>query len=334
MALLVAELCVGSVTLSAHAEERISPEARAYFKNGVELLQADPPNYQDAYYQFKLAYEKSQSWKVLGNYGLCAVKLERDGEALSSYTEYLRRGGDQIDADERQAIERDMLLIKGNGSTVELTSKLAEFDIQDSRSGSTVGSQSYPFTGGKLTLFLRAGAHRLTATAKDGRSLTWEVNLQPGRTVSHDFDFDAPPTSSTAPEAGAVQSQNSVAPAEPPAQGRGLQIAGFVTAGVGVLALGGGVVTGLMAKSKESDATGACDANKVCPTAAESSFDDAASLARTTNILLIGGGVLTAAGLGMVVFGRPSSEAPKAARVTLVPVLSSNAGGVFASGRF
>jgi hypothetical protein len=98
--------------------------------------------------------------------------------------------------------------------------------------------------------------------------------------------------------------------------------------------LGGGVVTGLMAKGKESDATGACNADKVCPTAAESSFDDAASLARMTNILLIGGGVLGAAGLGMIVFGRPSSEAPQAARVTLVPVLSSGAGGVFASGRF
>jgi hypothetical protein len=246
----------------------------------------------------------------------------------------LRRGGDQIDADERQAIERDMLLIKGNGSTVELTSKIADLDVQDSRSGSTVASQSYALTGGKLALFLRAGAHRLIATAKDGRSLSWEVTLQPGRTVAHEFDFDAPPTSSAAAEVAAAPAQGVAAPTSGPSQGRGLQIAGFVTAGVGVLALGGGVVTGLMAKGKESDATGACNADKVCPTAAESSFDDAASLARMTNILLIGGGVLGAAGLGMIVFGRPSSEAPQAARVTLVPVLSSGAGGVFASGRF
>src|ERR1041384_2551839 len=75
------------VSGSARAQEKISDEAKLYFKNGVELIQQSPPNYQDAYYQFKLAYEKSGSWKVLGNLGLCALKLERDGEALPAYTD-------------------------------------------------------------------------------------------------------------------------------------------------------------------------------------------------------------------------------------------------------
>src|SRR5262245_6642638 len=89
----------------AHAKEQISEEARAYFRNGVELLQATPPNYQDAYYQFKLAFDKSNSWKVLGNMGLCAVNLERDGEALRYYDDYLKRGGKDINKEERAAIE-------------------------------------------------------------------------------------------------------------------------------------------------------------------------------------------------------------------------------------
>ena len=103
----------------ASAEEAISEEAKLYFRNGVELIQGSPPNYQDAYYQFKLAYEKSKSWKVLGNLGLCSFKLERDGEALDAYNEYLKSGGNEIDPEERKALERDVLVITGNSAARE-----------------------------------------------------------------------------------------------------------------------------------------------------------------------------------------------------------------------
>ncbi|HEY3666905.1 MAG TPA: hypothetical protein VGL19_12920, partial [Polyangiaceae bacterium] len=96
---------------AARADEPISEDAKLYFKNGVELIQSQPPNYQDAYYQFKLAYEKSHSWKVLGNFGLCAFKLERDGEAIQYYTDYLKGGGNDVDPDERAALRRDLLVL-------------------------------------------------------------------------------------------------------------------------------------------------------------------------------------------------------------------------------
>jgi hypothetical protein len=106
---------LGTASL-ASAEETISEEAKLYFRNGVELIQSNPPNYQDAYYQFKLAYEKSKSWKVLGNLGLCSFKLERDGEALDAYNQYLKSGGNDIDPEERKALERDVLVITGNSA--------------------------------------------------------------------------------------------------------------------------------------------------------------------------------------------------------------------------
>ncbi len=89
---LTSAVCAGVMLFNsaAHAADAISEEAKAYFKNGVELIQEQPPNYQDAYYQFRLAYEKSKSWKVLGNLVLCSFKLERDGEAIQYYTDYLK----------------------------------------------------------------------------------------------------------------------------------------------------------------------------------------------------------------------------------------------------
>lgn len=336
--LLVLGLSMMSAPIPARAEEKISPEARAYFRNGVELLQTDPPNYQDAYYQFKLAFEKSQSWKALGNLGLCAVKLERDGEAISFYDEYLRRGGKQIDKEEREAIERDLLLIKGNGATLELTSKVGNLKIKDSRTGSSAAPQTHEMTDGKKSIFVRAGVHRLTATGTDGRSLVWEASVEPGSTTSHEFDFDAPVD--TAPEQAAATPGQPRAPEPPPpvakpSHNSTVATIGFVAGGAGLLTLGGAVVTGLMAKSKETTAKEGC-VGRSCPASAEPLIQEAADLAKTSTILYITGGAVTAIGVGLVIIGYASSSSNEqaASGVTLVPVLTGNAGGLFATGRF
>src|SRR5688500_17150441 len=100
MVTLGAAVCAVS---SAHASQ---DAAKRYFQNGVDLITAAQPNYQDAYYQFQLAYQESNSsWKVLGNLGLCALKLERDQEAVTYYEQYLQKGGSDIAAEERHAIE-------------------------------------------------------------------------------------------------------------------------------------------------------------------------------------------------------------------------------------
>jgi hypothetical protein len=342
LSLVLLTLLLG--TTPARAEEKISDEAKLYFRNGVELIQSNPPNYQDAYYQFKLAYEKSRSWKVLGNLGLCALKLERDGEALDAYNEYLKSGGKEVDAEERKALERDTLLISGNTAIVNLTSSVVDADLVDTRAGSSVPPQTYKFAGGNLSLRLRAGSHSLTATSSDGKRETWEVSVTPGRVLEHRFDFAAP---APAPAAVAPPPQPAAAPApaaspQPSSGGSGLRTAGFVTAGVGAAALVAGVITGVLSKSAESDATGACNADNVCPTSAEEDFDSAASLATMTNVFLIAGGVLATAGVGMIVFGGKSGgeshagpASPKGPpRLRLSPLVAADGAGLVASGAF
>ena len=332
-------------TTAAHAEDKISDEAKLYFKNGVELIQASPPNYQDAYYQFKLAYEKSNSWKVLGNLGLCALKLERDGEALEAYTNYLKGGGKQVDSEERKAMERDSLLISGNTSIVSVTSDVGDATVIDARAGSSVPPQSYKLAAGALSLRLRPGSHAVTASTSDGKQLRWDINITPGQTLEHRFEFNAsvapaavvappvapPPAAAPPPPPPAEQG------AEPKKGGSGLRTVGFVALGVGGAAIIGGVVTGLMAKSSESSATDQCK-NKVCPTAAEADFDSASSLATMTNVLFIGGGVLAAAGVTLVlVGGKGGSEPAKPAslhHLELTPAVAANGAGLFARGSF
>ena len=324
----------------AFGEQAISDQAKLYFGNGVDLLQSSPPNYQDAYYQFKLAYQESNSWKVLGNLGLCALKLERDGEAFQYYTEYLQKGGNDIDPGERSALEREMLLITGNSAVVALTASADGSELVVSRGGSSAPPQAYKFDGDSLSLRLRVGTHTLTATATDGRRRTWEVSISPGQEVSHHFDFDS---KEEAPAArGGERGESRVRES-----GGTLRTVGFVVTGVGAAALMGGAITGILAKNKEGEATDGCYPDtdpqgrpvQRCPEDGKAALASADDLAKTTNYLLIGGGVLAAAGITMIIFGGPvevnsASVARPVRTLRLEPVLSPRVAGLFASGSF
>ena len=73
-------------TRDARADVPISQEAREHFTAGVNLLQ-DPAGarIEEAYREFKTAYAASPSYKILRNLGLCAMRLERDQEAIEAY---------------------------------------------------------------------------------------------------------------------------------------------------------------------------------------------------------------------------------------------------------
>lgn len=233
-------LAFAACLLAPHGAFGAQDTAKRYFQNGVDLITAAQPNYQDAYYQFQLAYRESgQSWKVLGNLGLCALKLERDQEAVGFYEQYLKKGGNEIAAEERAAIEQDLLLLKGNLATVRISSPVQELKIVDRRAGSSAPAQSYSLKGGALELELRAGNHTITATSGDKR-LAWDVVLEPKMVTEHVFDFDAP-VAEPAPAAPPAATPTADAAAPPPAprsSGPNLRIPGFISLGVGAVGLG------------------------------------------------------------------------------------------------
>jgi hypothetical protein len=74
----------------------------------------------------------------------------------------------------------------------------------------------------------------------------------------------------------------------------------------------------------------------VCPESAQSKFDSAKSLATLSNVFMIGGGALTAAGIGMVIFGGHKTEPAKSAAVTLrvLPALGRDSASLWATGSF
>ncbi|HET9929428.1 MAG TPA: hypothetical protein VFQ35_02020 [Polyangiaceae bacterium] len=323
---------------TAGASPKVSAEAQGHFRNGVELLQSEAPNYQDAYDQFKLAYEKSHSWKVLGNLGLCALKLERDGEALADFEEYLKVGGRNVAKSERAAIERDMLLARGNAANVELVAS-SEGEVIDSRAMSTAGAQHYALEFGTTTLLVRAGTHTFVARDKSGRALTWAVTLGPGSRVTHRFDFDVsakdheakqrPPTEPTVRPALQTESAPKGRADSP------LRAVGFVALGASVVTIGAGAVFAVFAKGHERSALQRCSSDYVCDPSARPDFETATSQMRVANVLVVSGAVIGVAGLALVLFGGPGqSEARAEHAFRVTPTFGTGSAGLVARGHF
>jgi hypothetical protein len=256
LCLLVTSLPVPALA----ADVPISAEARAHFNAGVNLLQdPDGARYEEAYREFKTAYQASPSWKILGNLGIAAYRLERDGEALAAFEKYLQEGKKEIDAEERAQFERDAGTLRAGMVRVTLRSEPAGATVVDERAPQSGGvvRNAYPALGAPTELGVRAGRHRFVASSPGRPDSVWEIELEPGQKVEHVFSFSEPapaPTSS-------VAAPSPLAP--PPAAvdsggGSPLRTWSYVALGVGVVGVGVGTVFALGAKGSYEDANALC----------------------------------------------------------------------------
>jgi hypothetical protein len=324
--------CVLSFSAPASAQKAqsgVSDDARRHFNAGVALLRdPDGARYEEAYREFKLAYELSSSWKVLGNLGLTAMKLERDGEAIQAFERYLAEGRKEIDAAERADIERDLGTLKASAVTVTLTFKPTDAALTDERSpvqGAPIRNR-YQSSGGALTLQVRPGHHVMTAVAQGKPPQTFEFDAEPGSSQSHVFDFEAvtaPPA--TAPAAPIAP----VAAAAPREVERPVPTAVWVgLAATGVFAVGAGV-TGALALGKTSDYDAANGRNVE---QAESLRDEAKTFNLVTDVL-IGAAIVSAGVTTYLYLKRPEREVT-GLELRLAPRVGSRETGLSLEGSF
>jgi len=107
---------------------------------------------------------------------------------------------------------------------------------------------------------------------------------------------------------------------------------GYATSAVGIVGLGLGAVFGLVASGKKSDAR--CDSSNLCDDG--SALDSARSAATVSTIGFIAGGVLLAAGVGIVLFSpsNKASPAPAVGTLRVTPALGAGSGGVVLGSSF
>jgi hypothetical protein len=285
----------------APAPAAISEQAKQHFNAGVSLLQ-DPEGekVEEAYRQFRTAYDLSGSAKILGNMGFCAMRLERDGEAIDAYSRYLREVTD-IDPEERAQIVRDLQT---------LTVGVARLTLEVNAPGATILDERVPVRGarvtnaygpvnGKIEIGVRPGHHVFTAKLSGREDAIWEVEAYAGSKDQHAFVLKEPPK---------VVPAAPVREEKPSATGPIL-----LTAAGGAMLVAAGI-TGIVALNKSNDIADQCK-NDVCPR----NFDltGERSSARTfvgvTDLLLVLGTVTVLGGLYWGYRVATASPEPKAA---------------------
>ncbi len=236
------------------AEVQPSAEAREQFQLGVSLLQdPDGARYEDAFKAFYRAYELTPSWKILGNLGLSAMKLERYTDGIEAYERYLAESGSNLDPAERRQIEKDLSIMRGTtGHVTLLVSGTSEVSLEDTRlravGGPIVNTYAVP-AGGRIGLRLAAGKHSLVASG-GGRSASLELTVKAGESVEKTLELggtSAPPL--------AVSSASEPTSNAEPAQGSSstLRTTGLIVGGVGVAALVGGGIAGFLGLGKKGE---------------------------------------------------------------------------------
>jgi hypothetical protein len=187
---------VTAAPTTARADEvTVSDKARELFGQGVDLLEhADGPKYREAYRAFQDAYADSPSPKILGNLGLCAMNLERDGEAIAAYERYLQEVPD-ADFQERQRINKDLETLRGRSATLTLDITPAGAQVVD-KSTSEAGNaleNEYQAQGSALKVGVRNGKHSLEIKAKGYETGTLEIEILAGEEVQRKVKLEKPP---------------------------------------------------------------------------------------------------------------------------------------------
>lgn len=185
-------------------------------------------------------------------------------------------------------------------------------------------------------LMLNPGKRALTPIYAEGTGPVRHVDVrggEDGTLVFEAYSASAAPTPATPPVAVPLVTEESESQRGEPAaavptveRDSGSVLPVVLMVGGGLL-VGGGVVTGLMAKGKESDLEDACAGMTPCAATNRSLADDADTLALVTNVLWIGGAVVGGLGLTLLLLD-DDDEAPVTAQLGLT------GGGINLAGKF
>lgn len=310
----------------AHADEvPITERARTHFRTGVNLLQdPDGARYAEAYREFKQAYAESPSWKILGNLGISAMKLERDGEAIVAFQTYLKEGGDQIDEAERAQFHRDLDTLSSTVTWVTISSTPPGAEVVDTRiplAGAPTENR-YDALKEPVRLGLRTGRHKITVELEGYEPQTWTFDATGGE-LTHEFTLE---TKKAAPSTADGASKEFARPV-PFGVYLGLGLTGAFVAGA--------TVTGILALDAKSQFDASTN---------DGDADSARSNGQTLNLvtdILIGGAVVAGATTTILYLTRPSVEVDPATsaflgtkKFSIEPSVWSSGGGVWMRGAF
>lgn len=256
--------------------------ANAHFKRGIELY--GEGDFNAALIEFRRAYELDPRYQALYNIGETYFQLQDYASALKTLDKYLKDGGDQVPADRREEVQRDIEKLRSRVATIAVASRTPGVDIavDDVPMGRT------PLAG---PLTVSAGRRKITASRPGKPPVTQIVEVAGGdsKSIALDIAGDAP------------------GEAEKP---RSVPVAPWVV--TGVLAAGA-VVTGVMAVGASSSLKDELAKMPGDAGAISSAHGKAFALGVTTDVLAGAAIVMAGVSIYFTAAAQPSKKAEKPA---------------------
>ncbi|HEU4576705.1 MAG TPA: hypothetical protein VFS67_00525, partial [Polyangiaceae bacterium] len=254
---------------------------------------------------------------ILGNLGIVAEALERDGEAIEAYRGYLEGGAKELKASEREQFKSDLNRLELNSAevTVEVVPDGAWIiDERAVEEGKPVVNRYGP-SSGSTALRLRAGRHRLHAELDGHSSPTWEFEALPGGNGAHSFDLrppQAPPPPVAHPEPITDERED----ARPAPSGNTGRVLGYSALGLGAVGTGLGtyfLIQGYQRRSEGEAAYSRCMVmnQTTCPASDAKQQEETSSRIRS-GISFGVAGAMFATGVLLLVYSGSSDDASEA----------------------
>ncbi len=167
--------------------------AKQHMEAGVAFVRdPDGARYEEAYPEFRKAYELSGSLNALQNLGTCAMKLELDGEAISCFRRFLTKKGADIDPQDKAQVEKDLGALDSSVAWVTFSSdrpNVRVVDVRTPRRGQVVRS-TYTIGLEVMTLGVHPGSHEVVASADGFPDVKWTIEIANGSKHNKEFVFE------------------------------------------------------------------------------------------------------------------------------------------------
>jgi len=255
-------------SVPASPADAAKEEAATRYARGIELYKEE--NYKAALVEFKRAYELTKAYKVLYNIGQVCFQLQDYVCAVTSFEQYLERGGVEVPEKRRDDVNADLKKLRPRISDVTILTNVPGVDItiDDVPRGRT------PLSAIRLS----AGGHRLTAI-KEGKvavTQSFEVAGADKPTIKIDLVDTAGKSVVVRERVGDTSKWTTLS---------------FVGLGAGGAMLVAGGVTGVMALRASSDLDNESYVGE--PTAEAKSLRSRVKSLRLATDVLIAAGVVT-----------------------------------------
>ncbi|MCP4676137.1 MAG: hypothetical protein GY854_11645 [Deltaproteobacteria bacterium] len=157
-------------------------KAKRMFDKGIAAL--EDHDYKTALDSFDAAYKSSPHWMVLAHIGTCHAKLNNPVSSIWALEKYLEEGGEDIEAEERQAART---LLSEQRKKVGVLHLIVEPSGTKAKiDGESIGKS--PFE----RRLLKAGPHHIIVIAED-EVIDKDIHISPGQEHTLRIPEDEPP---------------------------------------------------------------------------------------------------------------------------------------------